>query len=86
MNFINILSNAINAGCGMVPADPAATAATTSATDAGCLASGGVGSLFLIYAVVIGMFYLLFMAVLTLTGTLIADVLYAVVDPRVRVA
>ncbi|MBE6754825.1 MAG: preprotein translocase subunit YajC [Ruminococcaceae bacterium] len=44
----------------MVPADPAATAATTSATDAGCLASGGVGSLFLIYAVVIGMFYLLF--------------------------
>ncbi len=31
------------------------------------------------------MFYLLFMAMLTLLGTLIADVLYAVVDPRVRV-
>ena len=31
------------------------------------------------------MFYLMFMAVLTLTGTLIADILYAVVDPRVRV-
>lgn len=31
------------------------------------------------------MFYLMFMAVLTLMGTLIADILYAVVDPRVRV-
>lgn len=31
------------------------------------------------------MFYLLFMAVLTLLGTLIADILYAVVDPRVRI-
>jgi peptide/nickel transport system permease protein len=31
------------------------------------------------------MFYLLFLAILTLTGTLIADILYAVVDPRVRV-
>lgn len=31
------------------------------------------------------MFYLTFMAVLTLLGTLISDVLYAVVDPRVRV-
>jgi len=31
------------------------------------------------------MFYLSFMAILTLLGTLIADVLYAVVDPRVRV-
>lgn len=31
------------------------------------------------------MFYLAFMAVLTLLGNLIADVLYAVVDPRVRV-
>ena len=31
------------------------------------------------------MFYLMFMAVLTLAGTLIADILYAVVDPRVRV-
>lgn len=31
------------------------------------------------------MFYLMFMAMLTLLGTLIADVLYAVVDPRVRV-
>lgn len=31
------------------------------------------------------MFYMLFMAVLTLLGTLIADLLYAVVDPRVRV-
>lgn len=31
------------------------------------------------------MFYMLFLAVLTLTGNLIADVLYAVVDPRVRV-
>ncbi len=31
------------------------------------------------------MFYLSFMAVLTLLGTLIADILYAVVDPRVRV-
>ncbi len=32
------------------------------------------------------MFYLVFMAALTLIGTLISDVLYAVVDPRVRVA
>ena len=32
------------------------------------------------------MFYMLFMAVLTLLGTLIADLLYAVVDPRVRVS
>jgi peptide/nickel transport system permease protein len=31
------------------------------------------------------MFYLSFMAILTLVGTLIADILYAVVDPRVRV-
>ncbi|MCE5343239.1 MAG: ABC transporter permease [Eubacteriales bacterium] len=32
------------------------------------------------------MFYLMFIAVLTLMGTLIADILYAVVDPRVRIA
>lgn len=32
------------------------------------------------------MFYLLFMAILTLLGTLIADILYAVVDPRVRIS
>lgn len=32
------------------------------------------------------MFYILFMAALTLLGTLIADILYAVVDPRVRVS
>lgn len=31
------------------------------------------------------MFYLSFISILTLLGTLIADVLYAVVDPRVRV-
>ena len=31
------------------------------------------------------MFYLTFMAVLTLVGNLLADILYAVVDPRVRV-
>ena len=31
------------------------------------------------------MFYLAFMAILTLLGTLMADILYAVVDPRVRV-
>lgn len=31
------------------------------------------------------MFYLVFMAILTLIGNLIADILYAVVDPRVRV-
>ena len=31
------------------------------------------------------MFYLVFMAVLTLLGNLISDILYAVVDPRVRV-
>lgn len=31
------------------------------------------------------MFYMLFMAVLTLLGNLISDILYAVVDPRVRV-
>ena len=31
------------------------------------------------------MFYLLFLAILTLLGTLMADILYAVVDPRVRV-
>mgnify|MGYP001009127748 CR=1 FL=1 len=31
------------------------------------------------------MFYLTFMAILTLVGTLIADILYAVVDPRVRI-
>ena len=32
------------------------------------------------------MFYMTFMAVLTLAGNLIADILYAVVDPRVRIA
>ena len=32
------------------------------------------------------MFYLTFLAALTLLGTLIADILYAVVDPRVRVS
>ena len=32
------------------------------------------------------MFYMSFMAILTLLGTLIADILYAVVDPRVRVS
>lgn len=32
------------------------------------------------------MFYMVFMAVLTLLGTLIADILYAVVDPRVRIS
>ena len=32
------------------------------------------------------MFYLVFMAVLTLLGNLISDILYAVVDPRVRIA
>ena len=31
------------------------------------------------------MFYLTFISSLTLLGTLIADILYAVVDPRVRV-
>lgn len=31
------------------------------------------------------MFYMSFLAVLTLLGTLIADILYAVVDPRVRI-
>ena len=31
------------------------------------------------------MFYMLFLAVLTLAGTLIADIMYAVADPRVRV-
>lgn len=32
------------------------------------------------------MFYLTFMAVITLAGNFIADILYAVVDPRVRIA
>lgn len=32
------------------------------------------------------MFYLTFMAILTLAGNLISDILYAVVDPRVRIA
>ena len=32
------------------------------------------------------MFYLVFMAMMTLLGNLITDVLYAVVDPRVRVS
>lgn len=32
------------------------------------------------------MFYLVFLSVLTLAGNLIADILYAVVDPRVRIA
>ena len=31
------------------------------------------------------MFYLMFLSILTLLGTLIADIMYAVVDPRVRV-
>ncbi len=31
------------------------------------------------------MFYMVFMAILTLLGNLVADILYAVVDPRVRV-
>lgn len=32
------------------------------------------------------MFYMMFIAILTLMGTLLADILYAVVDPRVRIA
>ena len=32
------------------------------------------------------MFYMTFLAILTLLGNLISDVLYAVVDPRVRIA
>lgn len=32
------------------------------------------------------MFYLSFLAILTLTGNLISDILYAVVDPRVRIS
>ena len=32
------------------------------------------------------MFYLTFLSVLTLAGNLISDILYAVVDPRVRIA
>lgn len=32
------------------------------------------------------MFYMVFMAALTLMGNLLADVMYAVVDPRVRVS
>lgn len=32
------------------------------------------------------MFYLVFLSVLTLVGNLISDILYAVVDPRVRIA
>lgn len=32
------------------------------------------------------MFYMMFLAVLTLAGNLISDILYAVVDPRVRLA
>ena len=32
------------------------------------------------------MFYMTFLAILTLTGNLISDILYAVVDPRVRMA
>ena len=32
------------------------------------------------------MFYLAFMSVLTLVGLLIQDILYAVVDPRVRIS
>ena len=32
------------------------------------------------------MFYLVFLSILTLLGNLIADILYAVVDPRVRIA
>lgn len=32
------------------------------------------------------MFYMVFMSALTLVGTLLADILYAVVDPRVRIS
>lgn len=32
------------------------------------------------------MFYMVFLAILTLAGTLLSDILYAVVDPRVRIA
>jgi peptide/nickel transport system permease protein len=32
------------------------------------------------------MFYMVFIAILTLAGNLISDILYAVVDPRVRVS
>lgn len=43
------------------------------------------------HAMVIGdipfsMFYLTFLAILTLSGNLLSDILYAVVDPRVRIA
>ena len=36
--------------------------------------------------ILFSMFYLVFMAMLTLIGNLISDILYAVVDPRVRIA
>ena len=32
------------------------------------------------------MFYMTFLAILTLAGNFISDILYAVVDPRVRIA
>lgn len=32
------------------------------------------------------MFYLTFMAILTLVSNLLADIMYAVVDPRVRIS
>ena len=32
------------------------------------------------------MFYLTFIAILTLAGNLLSDILYAVVDPRVRLS
>lgn len=32
------------------------------------------------------MFYMTFIAILTLIGNLLSDILYAVVDPRVRIA
>ena len=43
------------------------------------------------YAMIIGdipfsMFYMTFLAILTLSGNLLSDILYAVVDPRVRIA
>ena len=43
------------------------------------------------HAMVIGdipfsMFYMTFLAILTLAGNLLSDILYAVVDPRVRIA
>ena len=61
----------------VVRAQLAAKRAGTRSTKTRAMVSGDIP---------FSMFYMTFLAILTLAGNLISDILYAVVDPRVRIA